>query len=157
MQGLERDAGRPEGDDEERATRHEGQVPGLRDGALSDPQAIALRTSRQVVLAMAQAALEVKAEELLVLDLRKLSFSFDFFLLCNAASGRRIQTVAETIQEKLSEREVNSVHREGQPESGWLLLDFGSVIAHIFSPEARQFYRLERLWADAPRVRIPKQ
>ena len=106
---------------------------------------------------MAQAALDAKAEELVILDLRKLSYSFDFFLLCNAASGRRLQTVAETIQEKLSEVEVNSVHLEGQPDGGWLLLDFGFVIAHVFSPEAREFYKLERLWADAPRVRIPRK
>ena len=97
------------------------------------------------------------AEELVILDLRKLSYSFDFFLICNAASGRRLQTVAKTIQEKLSEEEVNSVHPEGQPEGGWLLLDFGSVVAHVFSPEAREFYKLERLWADAPHVRIPKK
>ena len=106
---------------------------------------------------MARAALDVKAEELVILDLRKLSYSFDFFLICNAASDRRIQTVAEQIQEKLSEEEVNSIHREGQPDGGWLLLDFGSVVAHVFSPAAREFYKLERLWADAPRVRIPRK
>ena len=106
---------------------------------------------------MAQAALDAKAEELLVLDLRKLSFSFDFFLICSAGSDRRIQTVVDTIQERLSEKGMNSVHLEGQPDGGWLLLDFRSVVAHVFSPEARQFYKLERLWADAPRVRLPKK
>ena len=101
---------------------------------------------------MAQAASDAKAEELILLDLRKLSFSFDFFLICSAGSGRRIQTVAEEIAEQLSEDGVRTLHREGRPEGGWMLLDFGSVVGHVFSPEAREFYKLERLWADAPRV-----
>lgn len=105
---------------------------------------------------MAQAALNAKAEELVLLDLRKLSFSFDFFLICSAISGRRIQTVIEEIIEKLSEKGVRPLHREGRSEGGWMLLDFGSVVGHVFSPDARRFYRLERLWADAPRVRPPK-
>ena len=104
---------------------------------------------------MAQAALDAKAEELVMLDLRKLSFSFDFFLICNAASGRRIQTVTEEIEGQLSEKGLHPLHREGRPDGGWMLLDFGSVVGHVFSPEARQFYNLERLWADAPRVRSP--
>jgi len=105
---------------------------------------------------MAQAALDAKAEELIILDLRKLSFSFDFFLICNAASDRRIQTVTEEIQEQLSEKGMRTRHSEGRPEGGWMLLDFGSVVGHVFSPEARQFYKLERLWADAPRLRPSK-
>lgn len=106
---------------------------------------------------MAQAALDSKAEELVLLDLRKLSFTFDFFFICNAASSRRIQTVAEEVEERLKEQGVRSLHIEGRPDGGWMLLDFGSVIGHVFSPEARQFYQLERLWADAPHVRLPKR
>ena len=105
---------------------------------------------------MAQAALDSKAEELVILDLRKLSFSFDFFLICSAGSDRRIQTVAEEIQERLSEKGMKTLHKEGRPEGGWMLLDFGSVVGHVFAPAARQFYELERLWADAPRLRPSK-
>ena len=156
MQGLERDEGRPEGHDEERAARDEREVPGLRNGAVSDPKVVAL-SSRQVALTIARTALDAKAEDLVILDLRRLSSSFDFFVLCSAASARRIQTVAEGVEERLTTDRIKLRHREGRPEGGWVLLDYGGVIGHIFSSEARSFYRLERLWADAPHVPIPRR
>lgn len=104
---------------------------------------------------MAQSALEVKAEEPVIMDLRKLSYSFDFFFLCNAESDRRIQTVADHIEEDLRLSQLRPQHREGRADAGWLLLDYGSVVAHIFSPESRHFYELERMWADAPRLHVP--
>lgn len=101
---------------------------------------------------MAGAALDAKAEKLLILDLRRISYSFDFFFLCSAESDRRIQAVVDHIEEALEKSGVRTSHREGQPEGGWVLLDFGSVVGHIFTPEVREYYALERLWADAPRV-----
>ena len=106
---------------------------------------------------MAGAALGAKAEELLILDLRKISYSFDFFFLCSAGSDRRIQTVVDHIEEALRGNGVRAVHREGNPEGGWVLLDFGSVVGHVFMPEVREYYALERLWADAPRVSAGKR
>ncbi len=105
---------------------------------------------------MVRAASEAKAEDMVILDLRKLSFSFDFFFLCSASSDRRLQTVASHIMEALSTNGREPARWEGRSEGGWVLLDFGAVVGHIFSSEAREFYRLERLWADAPRVRFPK-
>lgn len=99
--------------------------------------------------------MDAKAEDLMILDLRKLSFSFDFFVLCSAASDRQIQAVSERIHEKLSPNGRHLLHREGEGRSGWVLLDYGPVVAHLFSPEVRQFYSLERLWGDAPRLRLP--
>ena len=101
---------------------------------------------------MARTALGAKAEDVVILDLRKLSFSFDFFVLASASSDRRIGTVAEDIEEELHSSGVTPGHLEGQREGGWVLLDYGFVVAHIFDPEVRRFYGLERLWADAPRV-----
>lgn len=106
---------------------------------------------------MAKTALELKAEDVVILDLRKLSFSFDFFVLCSGSSSRRIGTVAEHIEEQLSFQGVRPGHAEGQREGNWVLLDYGPVVAHIFAPEIRWFYGLERLWADAPRLSIPKK
>lgn len=106
---------------------------------------------------MATAAVDSKAEDVVILDLRKLSFSFDFFVLCSAASERRIQGMADDMEEALSKEGHSLRHREGSPEGGWLLLDHGQVVGHIFSPELRRFYGLERLWADAPRLRLPKR
>lgn len=105
---------------------------------------------------MAGAALGAKAENLLILDLRKISYSFDFFFLCSAGSDRRIQAVADHIEEGLGESDIRAIHREGHPEGGWVLLDFGAVVGHIFTPEVREYYGLERLWADAPRVSARK-
>lgn len=103
---------------------------------------------------MARTALGLKAEDVVVLDLRKLSFSFDFFVLASGSSSRRIGTVVERIEERLSSRGVRPGHAEGQREGNWVLLDYGPVVAHIFAPEIRGFYGLERLWADAPRLSI---
>ncbi len=131
-------------------------MPGLRDRPLSDYEAIAL-SSRQIALTMAQRALSLKADDVVVLDLRKLSFSFDFFVLCSGSSDRRIRTVAEDIEEDLAAQGVHLGHVEGRREGVWLLLDYGPVVVHIFSPEVRRFYDLERLWGDAPRLRISKK
>ena len=106
---------------------------------------------------MVQVALDAKAEDPVILDLRKLSFSFDFFVLLTAASDRRIQTIVDEIAEKVSGNGSRPPRREGSPEAGWVLLDEGAVVAHIFTPELREFYDLERLWADAPHVAIPKR
>jgi ribosome-associated protein len=105
---------------------------------------------------MANAALDAKAEDVVILDLRKLSYSFEFFVLCSATSDRHLQTVAEDIEDLLSGN-GNKYHKEGRPDGGWMLLDDGQVIAHVFLPDTREFYRLERLWADAPHVPIPKK
>lgn len=156
VQGIERDEGSPESDDEKRAPCNEREMPRLRNRALPNPQAIT-PSSRQIAITMAQAAFSEKAEAVVILDLRKLSFSFDFFVLCSAASGRRVRTVAEKIEAQLSDRGVRSFHAEGQPDGGWTLLDYGPVVAHIFEPNVRQFYGLERLWADAPRLSIPQR
>ncbi|MCM8811997.1 MAG: ribosome silencing factor [Candidatus Omnitrophica bacterium] len=127
-------------------------MPRLRNRALSDPEAIINRSSRQLAIAMAQTALDAKAEDVVVLDLRKLSYSFDFFVLCSVDSDRHLQTIADDIKEKFRTNGVRSAHEEGQPQGGWKLLDYGPVVVHIFFPDVREFYRLERLWADAPRL-----
>lgn len=105
---------------------------------------------------MAVAAADSKADDVVILDLRKLSFSFDFFVLCSSSSDRRIQGIADDIEEELSKNGSSTGHREGSPEGGWVLLDHGPVVGHLFSHELREFYGLERLWADAPRLSIPK-
>ena len=93
-----------------------------------------------------------KAQDLVILDLRRLSTSFDFFVLCTGSSERRIRTIADDVEEELSAHGVTRRHLEGQ-DGSWLLLDYGPVVGHLFSPEFRRFYSLERLWADAPRLR----
>lgn len=102
----------------------------------------------------ARAALAKKAEGLLVLDLQAVSTIADYFVICSGNSRTQIQTIAEAIEATLKGEGVHVRHREGLPESGWLLLDYGDVVVHVFLPETRDFYALERLWGDAPELPI---
>jgi ribosome-associated protein len=104
----------------------------------------------------ARAALEKKAEDLVVLDLQGISTVADFFLICSGRSTSQIQAIAEAIDEQLGEAGVNPVHREGVPESGWLLVDYGDLVVHVFLGETRRFYALERLWGDAPLLSVER-
>lgn len=104
----------------------------------------------------AQAALDKRAEDLLVLDLQGLSEVADFFLICDGHSTTQIQTIAEAIEARLKVEGARLLHREGAPESGWLLLDYGDVVMHVFLRETRDFYSLERLWGDAPQIEVER-
>ncbi len=88
----------------------------------------------------------------MLLDLRDLSIIADYFVICTGANPRQIAAIADAMSEQLSKLGVRVAHREGKPESGWLLLDFSDVICHIFGPMERDFYQLERLWSAAPRL-----
>ena len=112
-------------------------------------------TPRQKALRIARVALDGKAEKVAILDLRRRSSTFDYFVVCSAASGRRGQAIAEAIEADLAASGARLRHQEGDAEGGWVLLDYGSVVAHLFTEELREFYRLEWLWNDAPRVRVP--
>ncbi len=102
----------------------------------------------------ARAALEKKAEGVVVLDLRGISGVADFFLVATAQSTTQIKTLVEAIEQALKTQGVRLLHSEGVPESGWLLLDYGEVIIHIFLEETRMFYALDRLWGDAPLLSV---
>lgn len=102
----------------------------------------------------ARTALGKKAEALLVLDLQTLSTIADYFVICCGNSTTQLRSIAEAIEQSLKAEGVPVLHREGLPESGWMLLDYGDVIVHVFLPETRDFYSLERLWGDAPELSI---
>ncbi len=112
-----------------------------------------LSTEEKVRLG-ARAALERKAEGVVVLDLQGISSVADFFLLASAQSTTQIQSISEAIELALKSQGVRPLHSEGMPESGWLLLDYGDVVIHLFLEETRVFYALERLWGDAPLLSV---
>lgn len=93
-----------------------------------------------------------KARDIVLLDIRELSVIADYFVVCTGANSRQIQAIAAAVEDALSESGVNIRSREGNADSGWLLLDTGDIIVHIFGPMERDFYRLERLWSGAPTV-----
>ena len=98
----------------------------------------------------AQAALEKKAVNVVVLDVQGLSSVTDYFLVCNGKSTTHIQTISDAIRDGLKGMGVRPLHAEGIPESGWILLDYGDVLMHVFLEDTRLYYALERLWGDAP-------
>ena len=97
-------------------------------------------------------ASEKLAEDIVMLDLRQVASFADYFVIMSAESARQIEALEEDLSNALKQSEVSRFHREGTPASGWVLLDFSDVIIHIFGPEEREFYGIERLWARATQV-----
>lgn len=112
----------------------------------------ALSLTYQVVQALAAK----KGRDLLILDLRGLTVIADYFVIVTAASTVQSRALFEGVLEAVRTSGIKSVRPEGTGESGWVLLDLGDVIVHIFDAEQRDFYQLERLWADAPRIPLPE-
>lgn len=102
-------------------------------------------------LAVAVAS-EKLAEDIVMLDLRGLAPFADYFVIMSGGSSRQIEALEDDITQALKDAGISRFHREGTPASGWILLDFSDVIVHIFGPEEREFYELERLWGQAAQV-----
>jgi ribosome-associated protein len=108
-------------------------------------------------LALAQRIVDVAADrqasDILLLDLRAISPIADYFVICSGNSDRQIEALEREIVDQLRNNEhVRPRQREGRAASGWVLLDYGDVVVHIFSASEREFYRLEELWSAAPTV-----
>ena len=103
----------------------------------------------QQCVALAQ---EKKGRDIISLKLRGLTVICDYFLLVSATNTRQAQSICDNIEEKMKENALPPLRIEGYREGSWILLDFGSVVVHIFLEEERQYYDLERLWGDAERV-----
>ena len=95
-----------------------------------------------------------KAADVVVLDLRPADGFTDYFLIMTGQNVRQIQAISDAIQESLGSKGVKPTHIEGGDRAGWILLDYFDFIVHIFSPESRAFYALERLWGSAERIAI---
>ena len=121
--------------------------------AKTDKRLKAVRLPHQVQRAV-RAAEDKKASDLVVLDLRKAAGFTDFFLICTGGNARQIHAIADAVVDVLGEEGVKPAHVEGYERSGWVLLDYFDFIVHIFGPETRAFYALERLWGNADRFDI---
>jgi len=91
---------------------------------------------------------EKKAKDLNIIDIREISILADYFVICSGTSTTHIKTLADEVEEKMLEAGIELLHKEGYNSARWILLDYGEVVVHIFHEEDRQFYNLERLWAD---------
>ena len=112
------------------------------------------RLPRQIAWAVA-AAEGKKATDLVVLDLRNVGAFTDYFLICSGGNVRQIRAIADAVVEALRSHDVKPAHVEGSDRSEWILLDYFDFVVHIFAPEVRLFYGLERLWGNAERTEIP--
>lgn len=106
-------------------------------------------TSSELAHRIARLALEKKGRQVLLLNLNKKSSVADYFVIVSADSHVQLQAVANHISASLRDEGIRILHREGEKEQSWVLLDYVDVVAHIFLQERREFYGLERLWADA--------
>ena len=95
-----------------------------------------------------------KAEEVTVLDVRDLTSFTNYFIVCTGESEPQLRTIGRNIEEKMTGTGLRPHHVEGKPENGWILMDYDDFVIHIFSREKRTFYDLERLWGDAPTLRL---
>ena len=95
--------------------------------------------------------IDKQGEDVLVLDLRGITTIADYFVICSGGSARQLDALQSAIREgiKKADERTLPLNIEGTPESGWILLDYGSVIAHLFNPSTRDFYQLEDLWLNA--------
>ena len=116
---------------------------------MSDLPTAALKAQRA-----ARIALDRKALDLVVLDVQTLSSVTDFFLVCSGRSTTHVGTIANAIRDELKIDGARPLHVEGVAESGWVLLDYGDVLVHVFLEETRIYYALERLWGDAPSIPV---
>ena len=113
--------------------------------------------SRERALLCARAVIEKKAENVKVLDLTSLSSFTDYFVVCNGLSDRQVQAIAASVEEAMENAGHKLLSSEGQSEGRWVLMDFGFVVVHVFLDALREYYDLENLWANAPRVKIPSE
>jgi ribosome-associated protein len=101
-------------------------------------------------------AADKKAMDVVVLDMRDASSITDYFLICSGGSERQVQAIADAIDEQLTQSGIEALGVEGYREGRWILMDYGDVIVHVFSQETREFYDLERLWANAAKIEVTR-
>lgn len=107
-------------------------------------------SGRERALQLADIISDTPARETVVLDIHDLSPFADFFVITEGENERQLRAIERTLLEKMHEQGVRARRTEGTAASGWIVLDFGDVLVHVFSTDLREFYRLEDLWAEAP-------
>lgn len=133
----------------ERAPTVDKKTPGRSAARTAKPKKLPSDVSKAV-----RAALDKKAQDVVVLDLRNTPAFTDFFVLCSGLTTRQVKAIADGVEESLRAVKVRPAHTEGYERAEWVLMDFFTFIVHVFTPQTRAFYSLERLWGDAERLEI---
>lgn len=110
--------------------------------------------SKEIAEIIVKALDDKKARDIKLLKTSDITVLADYFVICTAGSTTQIKTLADAVEAAMSENGEPALRREGYRDGGWVLVDFGCVVVHIFLAEVREFYSLERLWSDAPQVDI---
>lgn len=103
---------------------------------------------------IAELAADRKAIDIKAYDVRELTLIADSFVMCSAASEPQMKAILNAVRDGMKEVGLQPFHAEGEPSGSWLVLDFGGIIFHLFRVEAREFYDLDGLWADAPEITL---
>lgn len=112
---------------------------------------------KELLVTVAKAADDKRAEDIMVLDMQGISAVADYFLICHGNSDKQVQAIAREMKEKAEEMGLEVKRIEGMDEAKWVLVDLGDVVAHIFHRDERSYYNLERLWGDAPLFPIEQE
>lgn len=118
---------------------------------------IAEMPSLELAQLLSQAALDKKAENLVILDVKEISSFTDYFIIMSGRSTRHVQGLADAVDSAVSKKRITAGNTEGLQEGLWVLLDYADVVVHIFYKEVRDFYDLEGLWHDAPRIEVNEE
>ena len=122
---------------------------GKDDGRLTD--------SRSRALIAARAASAKQAGDIVILDVGDLIGITDYFVICSGKNERQVATIIDEVERRLRAAGAKPSRREGEREQRWVLLDYFDVVLHVFHTEEREFYELERLWKDAPRITLEEE
>ncbi|WP_147916775.1 ribosome silencing factor [Ruania zhangjianzhongii] len=112
--------------------------------------------SRHLAVVAARAAADLKAREVIALDVSERLVLTDVFVVTSGSTERQVRAIVDTVEEAMHAEGVKALRREGVTEGRWVLLDYGDIVVHVQHDEDRVFYALERLWKDCPVVELPE-
>jgi ribosome-associated protein len=110
--------------------------------------------SKQLVDLVAKACDDKRAEGIVILDMKEVSLMADYFLICDASNERQVQAIAREVKDVAEEQEIHVKRLEGFDQARWILVDMGHVVCHVFHRDERVYYNLEKLWGDAPQLKV---
>lgn len=113
-----------------------------------------ITVTKDDALTAAQVALDKKAQDVLLLEISAVVSYADYFLICSGRSTVQVKAIADAIERSFRDQGIRPLHIEGTTEGRWILMDYDELIIHVFLEETRQFYNLERLWSDVPRLTV---
>lgn len=111
-------------------------------------------STKKALLLCVNSALEKKAKGVVILNVKKLSYLADYFLICSGTSDRQVQAITASIEENLKKAGISPAGIEGDRIGKWVLMDYHDIVIHVFLEPVREYYDIERLWAEAPRMEV---